>query len=286
MRQTSIARVFLIPGTLWLVALFLVPLGLVVGVSLATTDVVGRPVYGLHFENYHQVFQSLFIPVFLRSLEYALATTVGCLAIGYPTAYTIARFGGRYRNMLILLVILPWFVDYLVRIYAWFELLGQDGLVSTALQKLGLAPAVGVSFLGTSYAVVGGLIYSYLPYMILAVYVAVESLDPALIEAGKDLYGTPRATFLHVTLPNTLAGVVAGCILVFLPASGDFATAQFLGGPEQSMIGNLVQSEMTITGAAPLGAGLTVVLVVLLAVVILGYMTITRGRGASLGAIS
>lgn len=256
---------FLLPPGLWLLLLFAAPLGIVVAVSLGTTDFIGNPVLGWHLENYSQVFTATFVPPFLRSLAFAALTTALSLLVGYPVAYTIARFGGRYKSLLIVLVILPWFVDYLVRIYGWVVIFGDNGVVNSILHSLGFGGSPPVTFLNTSYAVVGGLVYDYFPFMILAVYAALERMDPSLIEAGKDLYGSPWQTFRHVTWPATFQGVLAGGVLVFLPAAGDFVTAQILGGPNTTMIGNLIQDQFAGGGYWPFGAAMTIVLMALLA---------------------
>jgi spermidine/putrescine transport system permease protein len=267
---------FLLPGIAWLAVLFVIPLGLVVAMSFGTTNVIGQPVYGFHPGNYAQVFQPIFLPILERSVIYALVATVICFALGYAVAYTVAMFGGKYRNLIILFVILPWFVDYLVRIYAWVELLAQGGLISRAMSSIGIGGRLGVQLLGGTPAVILGLVYNFLPFMILPVYVAIEQMDRGLIEAGKDLYGSPRQTFFRVTLPATLQGVATGCVLVFLSAAGDFVTAQLLGGPGNYMIGNLISDETTGLASLPLGAGLTVVLMLLMGVVVLAYMRVSR----------
>ena len=272
---------FLFPGIAWLAVLFLIPLGLVVAMSFGTTNVIGQPVYGFHPGNYAQVFQPIFLPILERSVVYALVATAICFALGYAVAYTVAMFGGRYRNLIILFVILPWFVDYLVRIYAWVELLAQGGLISRALSSIGIGGPLGVQLLGGTPAVILGLVYNFLPFMILPVYVAIEQMDRGLIEAGKDLYGSPRQTFFRVTLPATLQGVATGCVLVFLSAAGDFVTAQLLGGPGNYMIGNLISDETTGLASLPLGAGLTVVLMLIMGVVVLAYMRVSRVETAT-----
>lgn len=266
-------RTFLLPGAAWLLLLFLVPFGIVIAVSLGTTNVVGFPVYGWHPGNYSMVFQPLFLPVLVRSLVFAAVTTALCLLIGYPVAYTVARFGGRFKSLLIALLLLPWFVDYLVRIYAWVVILGNQGLVNGLLARLGMRGNPPVQFIDTPYAVIGGLVYDYLPFMIFPIYAALEQMNPALIEAGKDLYGTPARTFWHVTWPSSLQGVLAGGVLVFLPAIGDFATAQLLGGPGTYMVGNLISDQMVeVTGAWPFGAALTVVLMAVLSLSMIVYV--------------
>jgi len=270
--STRLWKLLLLPGGLWLLVLFIAPFGMVIAISFATTDFLGRPVFGWYPENYAQVIDPLYIPTMLRSIGFAFATTLLCLLIGYPVAYMIARFAGRFKNLLVVLIILPWFADYLVRIYAWFVLLGDEGLVNGALHALGFSGNPPVIFLNTPTAVIGGLVYDYLPFMILPIYASLERMDPSLIEAGKDLYGTPLQTFLNVTWPATIQGVVAGAVLVGLPAVGDFATVQILGGPNTYMIGNLIQDQFTAGGFWPLGAALTIVLMAILSVLIVIYM--------------
>jgi len=273
---------FLVLPGLWLLALYLVPIGFIAAVSVATVDFIGNPVYGWNTANYHEVLSSTFLPPLEHSLLYALATTLICLAVGYPTAYVIARYGGRLRHVLVALLILPWFADYLVRIYAWVAIFGDTGLVNGVLHDLGMGGAPPVTFLNTTWAVIGGLVYSYFPFMILPIYAAVERMDSALVEAGKDLYATPLRTFLHVTLPETFQGVLGGCVLVFLPAAGDFANAQLLGGPNQTMIGNLIQDQFSGSGDWPLGSAMTVVFMAILAVFMIFYLR-SSARAASTG---
>jgi len=264
-------RLMLAPAGLWLVVFFVAPFSIVIAVSLATTDFLGRPIYGWNPENYQQVFDPLFIPVLVRSVAFAVSATAACLLIGYPVAYMIARFGGRFRNLLIVLIILPWFADYLVRIYAWFVILGDQGVLNGLLHAAGFPGDPPITFVNTPIAVIGGLVYDFLPFMILPIYAALERLDPSLTEAGKDLYGTPLQTFIHVTWPATIQGVVAGVVLVGLPALGDFATAQILGGPDTYMIGNLIQDQFG-SGYWPFGAALTIVLMAVLSLLMIIYL--------------
>jgi spermidine/putrescine transport system permease protein len=265
-------RLFLLPGGLWLVVLFLAPFGIVIAVSLGTTDFLGRVIYGFHPQNYLSIVDPVYFPVLIRSLIFAVTTTVLCLVIGYPVAYMIARFGGRFRNLLVVLIILPWFADYLVRIYAWFVILGDEGVVNGVLRAVGMHGNPPVILLNTSFSVVGGLVYDYLPFMILPIYASLERMNPALIEAGKDLYGTPLQTFLHVTWPATIQGVVAGAVLVGLPSVGDFATASILGGANTFMIGNVIQDQFAGNGDWPTGAVLTLAFMALLAVLMIFYL--------------
>lgn len=272
MTANRLWRLLLLPGGLWLVLLFIAPFAVVVAVSLGTTDFLNRVVFGWHPQNYLNIIDPIYVPVLVRSAFYAVATTGLCLVIGYPVAYMIARFGGRFRTLLVVLIILPWFADYLVRIYAWFVILGDEGVVNGLLSALGFAGNPPVIFLNTPFAVIGGLVYDYLPFMILPIYAALDRMNPALIEAGKDLYGTPLQTFLHVTWPATVQGVIAGAVLVGLPSVGDFATAQILGGANTSMIGNVIQDQFAGAGDPPTGAVLTLALMALLSVVMIFYL--------------
>ena len=265
MSENRFAGAFLLPGGLWLLLLFVVPLGFLLAISFGTTSDLGEAIYGWNPENYSRVFDPAFIPVLVRSVGFALATVVLCLLIGYPVAYYIAIFGGRWKNVLLALVVLPFFVNYLVRTYAWIAMLGDDGLVNGLLDS-------DLRFLNTPYAVIGGLVYGFLAFMILPVYAALDRMDPALIEAGKDLYGGPWQTFRHVTLPHTVQGVLAGAVLVFLPAVGDFVAASLLGGPDEVMVGNLIQQQFQASDNWPFGAALTVVMMAFLLVWMVLYL--------------
>ena len=271
MSEQRFATTLLLPGGLWLLLLFAVPLGLVLAASLGSTDDLGNTIYGWHPENYGKAFDPLFLPVLLRSVSYALATVALCLLIGYPVAYYIARYGGHWKHMLIALVVLPFFVNYLVRTYAWVAMLADDGLVNGAIENTGVRYE-SIKFLNTSYAVIGGLVYGYLAFMILPIYAAIDRMDNALVEAGKDLYGTPWSTFRHVTWPATFQGVLAGSVLVFLPAVGDFVSAQLLGGPGTYMIGNLIQQQFLGADNWPFGAALTAILMGFLSIWMVLYL--------------
>ena len=265
MSQDRFAAGFLVPGGLWLVLLFAIPLGIVLAISFGTTDDLGNTIYGWYPENYEQVFDPIFLPVLARSVGFALATVALCLLIGYPVAYYIAIFGGRWKHVLVAMVVLPFFVNYLVRTYAWIAMLGDEGVVNGVIGG-------DIKFINTPYAVIGGLVYGYLVFMILPLYAALDRMDPALIEAGKDLYGGPWETFRNVTWPHTFQGVLAGTVLVFLPAVGDFVAAQLLGGPDSYMVGNLIQQQFFAAENWPFGAALTTVMMAFLFVWMVLYL--------------
>ena len=272
MNENRFASAFLVAPGLWLLLLFVVPLVLLLAISFGTTDDLGEAVYGWNPENYSRVFDPAFVPVLARSVGFALATVALCLLIGYPVAYYIAIFGGRWKNVLLALVVLPFFVNYLVRTYAWIAMLGDDGLVNGILGG-------DLRFLNTPYAVIGGLVYGFLAFMILPVYASLDRMDPSLIEAGKDLYGGPWQTFRNVTWPHTIQGVLAGSVLVFLPAVGDFVSASLLGGPDDVMIGNLIQQQFQASDNWPFGAALTVVMMAFLLIWMSLYLR-SAARGA------
>ena len=265
MNENRFAAKFLVPGGIWLLALFVLPLIFLLALSFGYTDDLGEAIYGFEFTNYSRVFDADLLPVLVRSVGFAAATVVLCLLIGYPVAYYIAVFGGRWKNVLLALVVLPFFVNYLVRTYAWIAMLGDDGLINGAIGG-------DLRFLNTPYAVIGGLVYGFLAFMILPIYGSLDRMDPSLIEAGKDLYGGPWQTFRHVTWPHTLQGVLAGAVLVFLPAVGDFVSATLLGGPNEVMIGNLIQQQFQASDNWPFGAALTVVMMLFLLVLMSAYL--------------
>jgi spermidine/putrescine transport system permease protein len=255
--ENRFATAFLAPGALWLLLLFVTPVGFLLALSFGYTDDLGEAIYSTRLDNYERLVDPDYLPVLFRSVGFALATVVLCLLIGYPVAYYIAVFGGRWKNVLIALVVLPFFVNYLIRTYAWIAMLGDDGLVNGVLDS-------SIRFINTPYAVIGGLVYGFLAFMILPIYAALDRMDPALIEAGKDLYGGPWETFRHVTLPHTIQGVLAGSVLVFLPAVGDFVAASLLGGPGEVMVGNLIQQQFQASDNWPFGAALTIAMMAFL----------------------
>ena len=269
MSENRFAHLMLAPAGLWLLLLFAVPLCIVLAVSLGTTDPVYQAVYGWHPENFADVFDPLFAPVLLRSVGYALATVALCLLIGYPIAYYIARFGGRWKTLLIAVVVLPFLVNYLVRTYAWVAILSDEGLVNGILVDTGIAEN-GVRMVNTSWAVIGGLVYGYLAFMILPLYAALDRMDPALIEASKDLYGTRWQTF-GVTWPAAFQGWRPAA---YSSSSLPWGTspAQLLGGPDTPMVGNLIQQQFLEAQNWPFGAALTIVMMAFLLIWMLIYL--------------
>ena len=266
----------LLVPTGWMVVFFLSSMVIVLLLSFGFVGQDGNPYFGHSLDNYQALWSSTYLKLFLRSLVYAVLTVILSALIAYPVAYVVALHGGRFKHALIAAIVVPFFASYLVRMYAWTALLSDEGIANSVLRKLGISD--GVQFLNTPYAVIGGLVYGFVVFMILPIYAALERMDVSLIEAGKDLYHSPMSTFFHVTLPATRAGLYGGMLLVFLPALGDFVSAQLLGGPNTYMIGNLVQQQFFESQNWPLGSAMTIGLMALLTVLMVVYLRATSTR--------
>jgi spermidine/putrescine transport system permease protein len=265
------AYLLLLPGGLWLILFFVVPLISLVSASLydpSGSVETGYTVTG-HWQNYVDAIRDYARP-FGRSLWYAGLSTAFCLLLGYPLAYAIAFKSGRWKNLMLALVIAPFFTSFLVRTLSWKLLLGDDGFVVNTLQWLHILGEDG-RLLATTAAVVTGLTYNFLPFMVLPLYASLEKIDHRLIEAGGDLFAGPFTTFRTVTLPLSMPGVVAGTLLTFIPAAGDYINAELLGTPKQRMIGNDIQ-RLFSAGAYPTAAALSVTLMAVIVVLVLFYI--------------
>jgi spermidine/putrescine transport system permease protein len=248
----------LAPGLAWLAVFFVVPMYYLANTSLQTGSLDVGYTFTWAWHNYKDAL-TLYQSQFVRSVEYAGVGTLFSLAISYPLAYWIALKSGRWRNLFLLLVIAPFFVTYLIRTLAWETILSDNGFVVHALQTLGILSSSG-RLLATSTAVIAGITYNFLPFMVLPLYVSLEQMDGRLIEAAQDLYASRTKAFLRVTLPLSLPGVFAGTLLTFIPACGDFINAQLLGSPQQYMIGNVIQSKFLAITDYPAAAALSFVL--------------------------
>jgi spermidine/putrescine transport system permease protein len=238
--------------------------------SLQEGDILSGYRFGWAWENYADAFD-LYRPHFLRSLQYAGAATVLAFVISYPLAYWIAFRGGRWKNLLLLLVIAPFFVTYLIRTLAWQSILADQGPVVEVLRAVGVLADDG-RLLATTTAVVAGITYNFLPFMALPLYVSLEQIDRHLIEAAQDLYASRVKAFLRVTLPLSLPGIFAGTLLTFIPAAGDFINAELLGTPRQQMVGNVIQSKFREIADYPQAAALSFVLMGMILVGIIVYV--------------
>ncbi|MCC6436005.1 MAG: ABC transporter permease [Acidimicrobiales bacterium] len=267
------------PGLLWLLLFFLVPLASLARMSLSTKQ--SRfdfdPSFTWDWGNYADVFQKYGVQLG-RSFLFAAAATVLCLLIGYPMAYWVAFRAGRWRNVLIGMVVVPFFTSFLLRTVSWTVVLADDGLVLRVLRSAGVVGVLrsigltdGDRLLDTPLAVIGGLTYNFLPFMVLPIYVSLEKIDTRLVDAANDLYATGSAAFRRVVLPLSLPGVFAGSLLTFIPASGDFVNAFFLGGTRSRMIGNVVQDRFLVQLDYPGAAAISLVLMAIITSAVLLY---------------
>jgi spermidine/putrescine transport system permease protein len=262
-RRSRLAPYLLVaPGILWLLVFFVAPV-----LTLAQTSVAGT---GAPWWDAYQRALGNYGTHFFRSFRYALAATLLALALGYPLAYFIAFRSGRLKNLLLGLVVLPFFTTFLVRTFAWKTILNDGGPAVWLLQQLHLL-GQGGRLLDTTVAVIGGLTYNFLPFMILPIYVSLEKIDRRLVEAAEDLYSTPIGAFRKVVLPLSLPGVFAGSLLTFIPAAGDFINAQLLGSPNQQMIGTVIQNQFLEVRDYPLAASLSFVLMAVITLAVLVY---------------
>jgi putrescine transport system permease protein len=260
----------------WLVLFFLVPFLISLKISVAES-VIGIPPYSalidtaggswgldLSGESYRRLFtDDLYAVAYLNAIKFAAVSTVFCLLLGYPLAYGIVRAPRRFRSLLLLLVILPFWTSFLIRVYAWIGLLKENGLINNVLLTLGLIHQPLI-LLNNAFAVYVGIVYSYLPFMVLPLYAQLEKLDPALLEAAADLGCRPWRAFLRVTLPLSMPGIAAGALLVFIPAVGEFVIPSLLGGPDTLMIGKVLWDEFFANHDWPMASAVAVAMLVLL----------------------
>jgi spermidine/putrescine transport system permease protein len=256
------------PGVIWLVLFFLVPVFMLAKASLSTKPSrFENPEFDWAWSNFSSAF-SEYGDEFVRSFLYAGTATVAAILIGYPLAYWIATRGGRFKNLLIGLVVVPFFTSYLIRTIAWTSILQDENPLVSFMRNF-----MGEDFrvLATPWAVIGGLTYNFLSFMILPIYVSLEKIDFRLTEAAADLYGTPWTAFRKVVLPLSMPGVFAGSLLVFIPAAGDYLNNRYLGSPKTSMIGTVVQNKFLVQFDFPQAAALSIVLMVIITVMVLIY---------------
>jgi len=280
LRKVPLPYLLLIPGLGWLFLFFLLPLVYMALESLKTGTIDTGFQLTWEFSNYSNALSD-YSEQFIRSFEYAGLATLIALFIGYPLAYVIAFRGGKWRNAMLLLVIVPFFVTYLIRTLSWETILSDSGIVVSTLKTLGILSEDG-RLLDTTVSVVAGITYNFLPFMILPLYASLERIDGRLLEAGYDLYGRRRDVFFRVTLPLSMPGVVAGVLLTFIPAAGDFINAQLLGTPKQFMIGNVIQSRYLVVADYPTAAALSFLLMAFMLIIVIIWARIA-GTEALLG---
>jgi spermidine/putrescine transport system permease protein len=265
----------LFPGLFWLVAFFALPLVVILLYSFLTPGPTGNVLWIFTLDNYTTLFtKELYVNAYVRSLWIGIVTTVICLAIGYPLALYIVQRPPRWRNLLLFLVLIPFWTNFLVRTYAWMIILANNGVLNSLLQAVGLPRQ---TMLNTTGAVLVGLIYGELPFMVLPIYASIDRFDFTLLEAASDLGADRRRAFLRVMLPLTMPGVAAGSVLVFIPTVGQFVVSDLLGGAKVDMLGNLLQRLFTRSNPPnwPLGSAMALIFMLVLTVAIIFYFRTT-----------
>jgi spermidine/putrescine transport system permease protein len=265
-----------LPGIVWLGAFFLIPLGIIFIVSLGTKDRFGGVVLDApSLGQYADALSPTFLPTIGNSFRYAILTTIFSLAIGYPIAYWISRYGGRNKTLLLILVMLPFWTSYLIRTYAWMIILRDNGVVNSVLRATGLTDEPLI-LLNTDLSVVLGMTYGFLPFAILPLFVSIDRLDEDLVAAARDLYASGAAAFRYVTLPLTMPGVIAAAIHTFIPAIGDYVTPDLLGGAQTTTIAKVVQTQFLSARDWPSGAALGFMLMLITIVGTLASLRVLR----------
>lgn len=272
------AWLLLAPATVWLVTFFIAPLFIVITYSFLERGTYGGVEWQFTLENFRRVFDPLYLGTFFRSVYIALTTTFFCLLLGYPLAYFISTRPAKRRNTLILALMIPFWTNFLIRTYAWLTLLRTNtGLINVTLMNLGIIDQP-LPLFGNDFAIVLGLVYGWLPDMVLPIYAALERLDRRLIEAASDLYAPGNKVFWRVIWPLSLPGVVAGSMLVFIPSLGAFVTPAILGGGKSLLIGNIISNQFLAAHDWPFGAGLSTLMMSLMLLATLIYFRSTARK--------
>jgi spermidine/putrescine transport system permease protein len=264
----------ILPGGLWLVLFFVVPMVAMLSLSLQQGDIVSGYTLTWHWQTYADALRNYHDQI-VRSLEYGVAATVIQLALAYPIAYWIAFKGGTRKSVYLFLLLLPFFVSFVLRTISWQFFLADEGLLLHPLKQWGVLPE-NFHILATGTAVVGGLVYNYLPFMVLPLYVALERVDPRVVEASYDLYASRVETFRKVIFPLSLPGVFAGVLMTFVPVSSDYVNATILGGTKNTMVGNVIQNQYLVTQDYPTASALSFTL---MAIMLIGIFAYARALG-------
>jgi spermidine/putrescine transport system permease protein len=263
------------PVTLWLIFLIALPLAYVLFISFCTTDASHNIVVRFSLDNYAQLFDPLYLGIYANSLFIAAISTVVCILLGYPFAYSMASAGRVRKTVMMMLLMLPFWTNSLIRIYGWRTILGTSGVLNSVLKGIGLIQKP-LEILYTPSAIILGMVYTLFPFMVLPIFTSIDKLDRTLLEAASDLGAKRWRAFLHITLPLTASGIFAGTIMVFIPVLGFFFVADLMGGGTQQMIGNLIERQFKEAYNWPLGAALSIILIVLTIVMVRIY---TRNNG-------
>jgi len=272
------AWLLLLPAAMWLIIFFVAPLFIVLAYGFLERGTYGGVIWNFNLQNYQRVFDPLYLGTFGRSVKIAIITTLVALLVGYPLAYFIATRNKRTRNTLLLALMIPFWTNFLIRTYAWLTLLRTNtGLINVSLMSLGIIKEP-LPLFGNDFAIILGLVYGWLPDMVLPLYAALERLDKSLLEAASDLYAPGRNVFLRVIWPLSLPGVIAGSMLVFIPSLGAFVTPAILGGGKSLMIGNIISNQFLAAHDWPFGAALSSLMMGLMLVATLIYFRSTASN--------
>ena len=269
LRAAAVPYLLMLPGGLWLTLFFAVPLIVLISMSTQQGDIVDGYRQTFHFANYAAAWSN-YHNQFIRSLIYGGIATILCILIGYPAAYWIAFKGGKRKSVFLFLILLPFFVSFVLRTVSWQYILGDNGILLAPLKSAHLLPQ-NFRILATAQAVIGGLTYNYLPFMVLPIYVALERVDYRLVEAAQDLYASRVQAFRRVVFPLSLPGMFAGVLLTFVPVSADYVNAAILGGTNNTMVGNIIQDQFLNVQDYPTGAALSFMLMAMLLIGMFAY---------------
>lgn len=277
-RSSGASRWCYVGSLLWGLLAVGLPLLIVLVISFATRETYGWIRWDFSLANYRDLLHPLYFTIVWRSCAMAAAVTGICLLIGFPFAYVMARSSPRWQSFWLMMVLIPLWANFLVRTYAWIFILRTDGLLNTWLMQMGLI-GEPITFLYTPWAVLIGLVYGYLPFMVLPVYASLEQINPVLEEAARDLYASWWHLFIRVLVPLSLPGIIAGSVLVFVASLGSYLTPDLLGGARTMMMGNLLQHEFLIIRDWPLGSAFSIVLLLLVMLALWGYRRVTSAAG-------
>lgn len=273
-RRTLAPYLLVLPGGLWLLMFFAVPMATMLSLSLQEGDIVNGYVFTGHWQTYVEAISD-YRTQLIRSLVYGVIATVVLIVLAFPAAYWIAFHGGKRKATYLFLLLLPFFVSFVLRTISWRLILTDDGFLLHPLKEAGLL-GEGFRILGTPAAVIGGLVYNFLPFMVLPIYVALERIDPRVVEAARDLYASPVTAFRRVILPLALPGVFAGVLMTFIPVSSDYVNSEVLGSSETTMIGQVIQSQYLSSSNYPTASALSFTL---MAVLLIGVFSYARALG-------
>ncbi|AGL17701.1 ABC transporter permease [Actinoplanes sp. N902-109] len=274
MRHRLAPYLLVLPGGLWLLLFFVVPMVTMLSLSLQEGDIVNGYVFTFHWQNYTDTIAN-YQTQLVRSLAYGAIATLVLIVLAFPVAYRIAFHGGSRKSTFLFLLLLPFFVSFVLRTISWRWILTDEGIVLGPLKDAGLLPDA-FHLLGTPVAVISGLVYNFLPFMVLPIYVALERIDPRVVEAARDLYASPAAAFRKVVLPLALPGVFAGVLMTFVPASSDYVNSAVLGSSSTTMIGQVIQSQYLVSSNYPAASALSFTL---MAVLLIGVFLYARLLG-------